>query len=495
VIHLPYNSPATDTSFNQGAFTVPWPSGFIHVGDGIKAGASLPAEPANGTVSWGYPSQVKVIGPGSSSSQFSLGAVWYSDAGHGETGAEEYTHTNGATADSTATWTPSGLSDSACYRVDALVPNNYSDNPVAVYTVSDTSGTHMAAVDENSYTNSWAELGVYETNGSGAMTVRLDDRGTTGLYVAADAMRFWKTSCGSLGDTAPIVMGTPANGTWTADSGHGFFGTMRYALTSGSLTATSANAGWLPTTLVPNSCYEVSAYVPDNDSDNNAARYQVLDSYYGTFWPQVNENAFTNQFAPLGGFIATSSGQLSVTLTNIGPGSQYVAADAVAFTLDPLCEGPVGSGLGPVYPSDVIGPGSSPANFTTTSPWYTQLGHGYAYHELWTHDNGSTADSTATWTFAGRASTCYAVAAYIPDNLANNPQAHYAVGTSLEGFGTTYDQEGYTDDFMPLGAVTTGSNGVITVTLSDVGPTTDSSGNPLYTAADAMEFVAGGSGC
>jgi len=412
-----------------------------------------------------------------------------------ETGAEEYTHTNGATADSTATYTPSGLSASTCYRVDALVPNNYSDNPVAVYTVTDTKGTHMAAVDENNYTNDWAELGVYETNASGGtITVRLDDRGTTGLYVAADAMRFWQTSCGSYGDIAPIITPGTTNGAWTTDSGHGFLGSMRYATTSGSLTATGANAGWAPG-LLPNSCYEVSAYVPDNFSDNDAARYQVIDSYYGTFWPQVNENAFTNQFVPLGGFFSTSSGQISVTLTNMGPGGQYVAADAVAFTPDPLCEGPVGSGLGPVYPSGVIGPGSSPANFTTTSPWYSQLGHGYAYHELWTHDNGGTADSTATWTFQGSASTCYAVSAFIPDNFANNPQAHYSVGTSLEGFGTTYDQEGYTDAFMPLGAVTTGGNGVITVTLNDVGPTADSSGNPLYTAADAMEFVAGGSGC
>jgi hypothetical protein len=43
----------------------------------------------------------------------------------------------------------------------------------------------------------------------------------------------------------------------------------------------------------------------------------------------------------------------------------------------------------------------------------------------------------------------------------------------------------------PGGALTTGSNGVITVTLNDIGPTTPVS----YTAADAMQFAQGGPGC
>lgn len=498
-IHMAYGQSATDTSFNLGTFTVPWPTYFIHVADGPELDGTSPPEPANGTVSWGYPSglnHVVVIGPGSSSSQYSLGNVWYQRTGHGELGNEEWTHTNGATAVSTATYSPSGLAASTCYRVDAFVPDNYSDNPVAVYTVSDVNGTHMAAVNDNVYTNDWAELGVYETDGSGGITVKLDDRGTTGLYVAADAMRFWRqASCGSYGDVAPIMMPGTSNGTWTGDAGHGFLGSMKYATTSGSLTATGSNAGWVPSTLLPNTCYSVAAYVPDNYSDNDAARYEVIDGYYGTFWPQVNENAFTNQFAPMGGFFSTSSGGMSVTLTNMGPSGQYVAADAVAFTPDPLCEGPTGSGLGQVYPANVIGPGSSPANFVTTNPWYLQLGHGYVNHELWTYDNGSAADSTATWTFAGSANTCYSVAAYVPDNYADNPQAHYAVGTSAGGVALTMDQQSYTNQFAWLASVRTGSDGVVTVHLTDQGPAADSSGNPLYTAADAMQFTANGTGC
>jgi surface antigen len=493
VIHLPYDSSATDTSFNLGSITVPWPSGFIHVGDGIAAGGTLPAEPANGTVSWGYPSQVKVIGPGSPSSEYSLAtSYWYLDSGHGELGSEEWTHTNGATADSTATYTPSGLADSTCYEVDAFVPNNYSDNPVAVYTVSDSRGTHLAVVNENQYTNDWAELGVYETNGSGGgLVVKLDDRGTTGLYVAADAMRFWRqTSCSGYGDVSPIVGAAPQTGTWKPDSGHGFSGGMVDTLTSGSSTLSTASASWTPH-LLPMDCYEVFAYVPDNYSDNNAATYEVLDQWRDTFWPQVNDNAFTNQFTDLGAFMSRPDGSLPVYLDNFGPSGQYVAADVLAYTLDANCVGvgESGPGLGNVYQPNQVGPGSNPSSFSTANPWYTQLGHGYAQHELWTYDNGSTPDSTATWTFYGSANTCYSVSAYIPDNYADNPQAHYAVGTSAEGLALTLNQEAYTNQFVSLATVTTGSDGIVTVHLDDVGPTGD------YTAADAMAFDEDGAGC
>lgn len=493
-IHLPYGQAATDTSFNLGGFSVPWPTDFIHVGDGIGSSAPATPEPANGTVSWGYPSQVKVIGPGSPASEFSLGSTWYKNPGFGEIGEEEYTHTNGPTAVSTATWSPSGLPGSTCYEVDALVPNEYSDNPVAVYTVSDAKGTSMAAVNENKYTSDWAELGVFETNGSGGLAVKLDDRGTTGLYVAADAMRFWKqASCSGYGDASPIVGPGTLSGTWSAAAGHGFFGAEKYSATHG--TAVQDSAAYNPHLLALD-CYEVFAYVPDEGSDNYGATYQVADQWHGDFWPQVNENFFTNQFTDLGAFMARTDGTLPVTLLDLGPAGQFVAADAIAYTLDANCQGvgESGTGLGNVYQANQIGPGSPPASFSTANQWYTRLGHGYAQHELWTYDNGTAADSTATWTFHGNAGTCYSVSAFIPDNFADNPQAHYAVGTSAGGFGATFNQAKATG-WSNLGAVTTGSNGVVTVNLNDVGPATDSSGTPLYTAADTMEFDQGGAGC
>jgi surface antigen len=491
-IHLPYGQPATDTSFNHGPFTVPWPTYFIHVGAGMGSATPASPEPAPGTVSSGYAAQVKVIGPGSPATEYRLGTqTWYLDPGHGELGDEEWTHTNGAAADSTATYTPSGLAAGTCYEVDAFVPDNYSDNPVAAYTISDARGTYLAAVNENQYTNDWAELGIYETNGNGGLSVRLDDRGAAGLYVAADAMRFWRqTSCAGYGDVSPIIRPSALTGNWPTDSGRGFFGSMQYTTTSGSSTVSSSSASYTPH-LPAEDCYEIFAYVPDNYSDNNAARYEVNDNWHGTFWPQVNENVFTNQFTDLGAFQSRSDGSLPVYLNNFGPPGQYVAADAVAYTLDARCNGvgESGTGLGNVYQPYQVGPGSSPAQFSTTSPWYTQLGHGYAQHELWTYDNGLAADSTAIWTFFGHANTCYSVSAYIPDNYADNPQAHYTVSTSRGGFGGTQDQENYTNEFMPLGALTTGSDGIVHVTLNDIGPVGD------YTAADAMEFDLGGPGC
>src|ERR1022692_3815937 len=308
----------------------------------------------------------------------------------------------------------------------------------AVYTVSDAKGTSMAAVNENQITSDWAELGVYETNTSGGVTVKLDDRGTVNLWVAADAMRFWRqSSCSGYVDASPIIGPSSLSSGWTNDSGHGFFGAEKYSATHGS--AVVDTAAYTPH-LIPLDCYEVFAYVPDAKSDNNAATYDIADQWYGNFWPQVNENSFTNQFTDLGMFMARTDGTLPVTLLDLGPAGQFVAADALAYTLDTNCKGirESGTGIGNVYQSDQIGPGSPPADFSTTNQWYTQLGHGYANHELWTYDNGlTTADSTATWTFHGSASTCYSVSAFIPDNFADNPQAHHAIGSTLEGFSFT----------------------------------------------------------
>jgi len=45
-------------------------------------------------------------------------------------------------------------------------------------------------------TSDWSELGVFKTNGSGTgLSVKLDDRGGTGQYVAADAISFTQAGC------------------------------------------------------------------------------------------------------------------------------------------------------------------------------------------------------------------------------------------------------------------------------------------------------------
>ncbi len=487
-IHLAYGQSATDTSFNQGAFTVPWPKYFIHVADGPFPGEASPPEPANGTVAWGYPTQVKVIGPGSPSTEFSLGNVWYPRGGHGEIGEEQYTHTNGPTAVSTATWTPTGLAASTCYRVDAFVPDNYSDNPTAIYTVTDATGTSYAAVNENVQTNDWSELGVFITNGSGTgLSVKLDDRGVTGLFVAADAMRFWKqANCNNEANVSPIFGPSSYYNTWSLQPGHGFFGTERYTTTTGT-SSSDHSATWTPAHLIPYGCYDVSLYVPDYYSDNPGALYFSNDAYYGVFYPQIDENAYTNQFAWTGTFQANSDGTLPVELFNEGPSGDYVAADAIAYVLNPHCmtENGAANAFGSAYTSSIIGPGSGPPDFSTTSDWYSQIGHGYANHQLWTYTNGATPVSTATWTFYGTANACYTASAYIPINsYANNPNASYTFNTQAGVVHTQINQavsNGWTQ-FQGNPKITTGSNGQITVSLNDTGPV------GTYTAADAISF-------
>lgn len=488
VLHMAFGQSATDTSFNQGSFTVPWPAGFVHIGDGASGAAASPPEPANGTVSWSYPnrgSQLQVIGPGSPSAQFSTGDIWYNRAGHGETGAEMYTHTNGPTAVSTATWTPSGLSANACYRVDAFVPDNYSDNPIAVYTVNDATGTNYAAVNENDTTKDWSELGVFKTGSGGGLSVKLDDRGVTGLYVAADAMRFWQQAdCSALGDASPIMMPNSyyPSGSWSQRSGHGFFGNEQYATTTGTLYPTKT-ATWSPPHLLAHACYDVSLYVPDNYSDNPAATYNTDDVYYGgNFWPTVDENIFTNQFAGIGTLESGSGGYLPVALENNGPSGDYVAADAAAFVLNPNCAAQNNgtSTFGQPTSDGIIGPGSPAVNFTTTGNWHTYLGFGWNNHQLYSPDN---AGATATWTFNGTPGACYNVDAYIPVmGYADNTSAGYVVSSNVVGGLATVNQN-TTGGWTGLSRLNAGSDGKITVKLTDNG----NSGG--YTGADAIRFT------
>ena len=193
--HLPRGG-GLETSFGA-TYQIPWPDGFAHIADGpatASDGSILPPEqPVLTATQWGYQysPDVHLAGPGSPVTQFSTTGTWHTRPGHGELADMQYTMTSGS-ATAAATWVPTGLSPNTCYRVDAFVPDNYSDNPSTRYTVTGASGPTAAQVNENNFTNDWAELGVYRTTASGAMSVHLDNRGATGLYVAADAMRFWQ---------------------------------------------------------------------------------------------------------------------------------------------------------------------------------------------------------------------------------------------------------------------------------------------------------------
>jgi surface antigen len=482
---------AIDTSFGYAPWNVPWPTGFIHIHDGsVGPPVSYPTPSA-------YPSGA--YGPGSGSGFSVNGAPypgsnlgWYTRPGHGMIGQELWTNTNGATPSSSATWLPPGLQPNQCYAVSAFIPDNYADNPTTHYTIAGASGPYTMIIDQEAYTNAWARLGVFKTDGSGHLSVVVSDIGTPGYYVAADAMQFVPASCQdqsaggliidpSTGAPQFTLHGAPYPGStlgWYTRSGHGLNGDEQWTNTNGS--TESSYAAWRPSTLTPGACYDVSAYIPDNYANNPSTRYLV----YGASGPNtpttviVNQEAYTNTWADLGTFHADGYGGLAVEVTDIGDTGYYVAADAVQFTRAATCAGPVN---GTAYPAGVYGPGMP--QFLTESWWATQPGHGLLGQEQWTHTNGSTADSRAYWTPQLVPGACYAVSAYIPDNYANNPQTSYTIHAADGAHTYLINQQGYTNAYAPLGTYQAASDGSLQVVVDDTGPT------GYYVAADAMRYV------
>jgi surface antigen len=477
---------ATDSSFGRGDWQVPWPTGFIHIGD-TDANITQPPQPPP-AAPFHYPHNV--YGPGDGGG-FSLAGSpypgsdhgWYTRIGHGEIGAERWTNTHGPTADSTATWNPPGLSPGACYRLDAFVPDNYS-NTVAIYHITDQTGTRTAVVDENAYTNDWAELGVFQATGAGIQTT-LTDIGPVGHFAGADGLRVVRQNdCSAQGVAQPVILpGDSAfatTGTWQARPGHGLTGNEQY---TGTATAQTATAIWNPT-LIPGACYHIAAYVPDNYSNTAGALYTIFDAAYTQSVETVDEDAYTNQFAALGTYRADSSGRLEVMLSNTGPAGHFVAADALQYSLDPGC-----TTLNRPYPTfqgpadRIYGPGSGAPFYSTTHEWFNRFDHGLNGHEQWTHTNGTTAVSTATWQPWLKPNSCYKISAFIPDNYANNPTTHYDLASAVAGFGVVVNQQGYTNEWADLGTLPTGADGVISVSVNDLGPV------GYYVAADAMRFT------
>jgi surface antigen len=502
VVHMNYNTGYTDNSFGLPNFSIPWPGGFIHIDDG-PSGAASPAEPAPGVVKSTYPSQVTVLGPGDGHGDFTLtGSAypgttdgWYLDAGHGEVGQELWTNTHPGPSDSTATWTPS-LTANACYRIDVFVPDNWSNNDAALYIVEDQHfGSTLIPVNENDTTNDWVELGIFQAQSSnGALPVTLTDQGSGTGQVAADAMRYIPAGCGGLvlaSETIDYSNGTQLNGQpypgtidgWYPSAGNGQLGNQYYTYTNGP--TPSGSATWTAS-VIPNACYELFAYVPGNHANDYQALYTIGSGGSGYPTVSVDENAYTNNFAGLGTYRASSSGSIVVIVTDQSPanGDAFVTADTMSF-VHTACPAVV---EGASYPALTEGPGSPFAQFSLTNDWYNRFGHGDLGYEKWTNTNGATAVSTATWKFSGLpTNTSYSVCAYIPDNYANNTQAHYQgfQGTSSSPTFISLVDQATTTGWTYLGLLATTGTTSVSVTLDDTGPT------GTYTAADAVRLTTG----
>jgi len=157
-------------------------------------------------VATSYPANT--YGPGSGCC-FSTTGTWYSGAGHGLIGQEIWAWSNGSTGSATADWKPK-LNQSVVYDIKAYIPD-YASNGYVHYYITDDSGTTMVSVNQQSYTNAWADLGDFTADSStGFIDVSLhnDDNGYHTNYVGADAMEFLPVkSCN------PACTPTPGSGT------------------------------------------------------------------------------------------------------------------------------------------------------------------------------------------------------------------------------------------------------------------------------------------
>lgn len=500
IIHLSQAANGTtDTSFGYGAFHVPWPSGFVHLGDGGSGPASttLPAQ------AYTYPPGT--YGPGQNNGVTLGGSAypgtnlgWYTDSGHGLLGDEQWTNLHGPTASSTATWSPS-LQANTCYQVDTFVPNNWSNDSFALYQVTDAKfGRSVVPINENSYTNQYARIGIFESSGSGALPVELTDQGPaptpTSTQIAADAVRYIPvSSCAGAsrpalvldhstpgftltGSPYPPPPATPVtpNG-WYARSGHGLMGNEQYTYTNGP--SASSTAVYTPA-LAANACYTVSAYVPDNYSNSPSALYKISDQMFGNSVVPVNENLYTNQMVELGVFETGSSGSLTVTLVDQGPTTYYVAADAMLFTPT--------SCTNARRDSVVIDSNHNALTLTSSSGygWTSRSGHGLMGDDISTPTYQTAVKSSATWYATSLVpNSCYQIEAYVPD-VYGDAAAIYTV--SDQAYGTTtadVNQNNYTNVWRPLGQYLSTSAGTLSVEVTGQNP------GGLYVSADAVEFV------
>ncbi len=491
----------TAVGFGRNSFWFPWPGSFVHLGDGTAGPVAPMAVSGNAYAAGTYGPTGNSGGP-----SFTLAGAaypntvdgWYVSRGHGVIGWQLYSNTHNGLADSTATWNPPLPVPNGCYRVDAFVPDTWSNSSFALYTVSDQHfGTSVVPVDENAFTNQFANLGTFQADGSGRLRVQLTDQGPgppqAYHQVGADGMRYVPTSCGALSRSALVVdAATPGFTTtdvWYAQAGHGLRGNERWTYTNGVAAVSTATY----TPVLPAGCYRVDAFVPDYASNSPAALYTITDGAFGTpTLADIDESATTNDFVNLGVFQTRGDGTMTVTITDQNPTGLFVAADAVKFTPAPCST--------VRRASVVIDPATGSPDFTTAGAtfgngdihgWYHTPGGGLRGNQWWTYAAGLDPSSTATYSPSGMtpAGGCVAVRAFIPNNHANNPHAGYSVSVTgpVSGYGMafTVDQSTPTNAWVDLGRYQVPANGHLSVTVND---TATSALGTLYTSADAIDF-------
>ncbi len=132
-----------------------------------------------------------ITGPNACGGTFSTHSTWFSGGGVGLDGQEIWTYANGTVQDSTATYQLSGLGTTRVYDLQAYIPNGHSDASHAHYHFcSPGGGCADGYVNQNNYTNQWANFGAVCTSDGTATIVLADDGGDAyPAQVGADAIR------------------------------------------------------------------------------------------------------------------------------------------------------------------------------------------------------------------------------------------------------------------------------------------------------------------
>lgn len=125
--------------------------------------------------SWGY----RKLGP----------CQYWHEQETGYNGYSWWTYSTAALPDTCLVeWNPD-LPSEGWYNVETFIPSSHA-TATGIYNINTTSGWNTVSLNQNNYSNEWAEIGEFYLSPTSAQIKMGDYTGTGGLYISFDAIRF-----------------------------------------------------------------------------------------------------------------------------------------------------------------------------------------------------------------------------------------------------------------------------------------------------------------